>query len=59
MPIDKAIRKTREYLASPEALNGMERNPYWPKWDSPRWHMLLLHKMDLTKEIPELNESME
>ncbi len=43
---------SRTYLASIEGLKSIERDPYWPKWDSPWWHMSLLNEMDLAKEIP-------
>ena len=48
----EALDKSRFYLSSPDALKSIERDPYWPKWDSPWWHMLLLHELGLTKEIP-------
>lgn len=41
-----------DYLVSPEALDSIKIDPYWPKWDSPWWHMMLLHEMGLTKSIP-------
>ncbi len=41
-----------EYLASAEALESLRRDAYWPKWDSPWWHMMLLHEMGHTREIP-------
>lgn len=50
--VDNAIEKSKNYLASHQALQSIERDPYWPKWDSPWWHMLLLHEMGLAKEIP-------
>jgi len=40
------------YLASPQAVESLEADAYWPKWDSPWWHMLLLHEMGETKRIP-------
>lgn len=46
------IKKTKEYLDSERALKSIERDPYWPKWDSPWWHMLLLHELGLASEIP-------
>ncbi|MGZ3775573.1 MAG: tetratricopeptide repeat protein [Pseudobdellovibrionaceae bacterium] len=46
------IEKTKTYLASESALNSIERDPYWPKWDSPWWHMRLLHELGLANEIP-------
>ncbi|HAZ13438.1 MAG: hypothetical protein A2X86_14560 [Bdellovibrionales bacterium GWA2_49_15] len=50
--LTSALEKTRSYLGSSEALKSIERDPYWPKWNGPWWHMLLLHEMDLTAEIP-------
>lgn len=47
-----ALQESVSYLASSEALLSIQRDPYWPKWDSPWWHMCLLHEMDLAKEIP-------
>jgi hypothetical protein len=41
------------YLKSDEALKSLAADAYWPKWDSTWWHMLLLHEMGLTSEIPE------
>ena len=41
-----------DYLVSPEALASIKIDPYWPKWDSPWWHMMLLHEMGLTESIP-------
>lgn len=46
------IGKTKKYLDSDEALKSIERDPYWPKWDSPWWHMRLLHELGLASEIP-------
>lgn len=43
---------TLTYLASPAALESLRRDAYWPKWDSPWWHMLLLHEMGLAAQIP-------
>lgn len=48
----KAIAETKAYLSSPEALLSIERDPYWPKWNSPWWHMSLLYELGLAKEIP-------
>lgn len=47
-----AINESIDYLASAGALSSIERDPYWPKWDSPWWHMLLLFEMELTHKIP-------
>lgn len=37
-----ALLRTIEELAAPEALVWIERDPYWPKWDSPWWKLTLL-----------------
>jgi hypothetical protein len=42
-----------QYLNSEAALRSLVADSYWPKWDSPWWHMLLLHEMGETKKIPE------
>lgn len=49
----EAVQSTATYLASPEALASVAQEPYWPKWDSPWWHMLLLHELGLAHRIPE------
>ncbi len=48
-----AIEKSKSYLSSDSALQSIEQDPYWPKWDSPWWHMSLLNELDLAKEIPQ------
>lgn len=40
------------YLSAPAALESLELDSYWPKWDSPWWHMLVLHEMGLAGRIP-------
>ncbi len=52
MNFEKEIQESVRYLESDLALNAIEVDPYWPKWDSPWWHMLLLHEMGETKRIP-------
>ncbi|GEM_PF-91174 len=46
--LDESLR----YLESAEAGRSLEADPYWPKWDSPWWRMLLLHEMGRTRDIP-------
>lgn len=46
------IADTKAYLSSQEALRSIARDPYWPKWNSPWWHMSLLFELGLAKEIP-------
>jgi hypothetical protein len=41
------VKSSSDYLQSDEALESIEKDPYWPKWNSPWWHMLLLHEIDL------------
>lgn len=41
-----------EYLSSPAALDSLHADAYWPKWNSPWWHMLLLHECGEAKRIP-------
>ncbi|RZA03161.1 MAG: hypothetical protein EOP11_16245, partial [Proteobacteria bacterium] len=53
MNLESAHKQSLAYLASPRALSDVSHDAYWPKWDSPWWHMLLLHEMGETKQIPE------
>lgn len=48
------IAATVAYLESAEALRSLDASAYWPKWDSPYWHALLLHEMGETRRIPEI-----
>jgi len=50
--LDLEIQKSLTYLQSSAALTSIERDPYWPKWDSPWWHMSLLSEMNLAPMIP-------
>ena len=50
--LSPAIADSVAYLSSPEALESIRQNPYWPKWNSPWWHMALLHEMGLSGRIP-------
>jgi hypothetical protein len=52
-PVDEAaLASSARYLASSGALESVERDVYWPKWDSPWWHMLLLFELDEAHRIP-------
>lgn len=53
MTIENKILESITYLNSDLAVNTMEADRYWPKWDGPWWHMSLLHEMGLTDRIPE------
>ncbi len=41
-----------KYLGSEAAKRSLARDPYWPKWDSPWWHMQLLSELGEAKLIP-------
>jgi hypothetical protein len=50
--VTEGIAASVTYLASDAALRSVEVDPYWPKWDSPWWHVLLLHELGETARIP-------
>lgn len=52
LELKKAVELSIEYLNSNEAIESIEADPYWPKWNSPWWHMTLLHEMRLSSLIP-------
>ena len=39
-------------LGSAAALASVRKDPYWPKWDSPWWEMLLLWEIGVADRIP-------
>ncbi len=53
MDYQQELELSLQYLKSEKALQSLVQDAYWPKWDSTWWHMLLLHEMGLTKDIPE------
>ena len=50
--VARAIDRSLEYLGSDAALASIERDPYWPKWDSPWWHILLLEEIGEVRRVP-------
>ena len=50
--IARGVAHCVAYLGSEAALHDIERDPYWPKWNAPWWHMLLLHELGETRQIP-------
>jgi hypothetical protein len=48
----RGISESVVYLGSDAALFSIEQDPYWPKWHSPWWHMLLLHELGEARQIP-------
>lgn len=51
--LDRGIAHSVTYLGSDDARRSLEADTYWPKWDSPWWHMLLLHELGEARQIPE------
>ncbi|MBS1992733.1 MAG: hypothetical protein JSS83_19585 [Cyanobacteria bacterium SZAS LIN-3] len=39
-------------MQSPQTDIGLSLDPYWPKWDGPWWHALLLYELGLASRIP-------
>lgn len=40
------------YLSSQAAFESIDLDPYWPKWNSPWWHLLLVHEMGIVSRVP-------
>lgn len=57
--IDRWVETSRAYLASAKARESIAADPYWPKWDSPWWHMATLWELGRARDIPrEASEQM-
>lgn len=50
--LTREIAESVAYLGSDAALRSLEIDPYWPKWNSPWWHMLCLHELGEARQIP-------
>ncbi len=50
--VSNCIQESINFLASEKAKEMVVREPYWPKWNSPWWHALLLEEMGLAGAIP-------
>jgi hypothetical protein len=50
--IERWIAASTAYLSSDKARESLARDPYWPKWNSPWWHMTLLFELDRADAIP-------
>ncbi len=48
-----SFRSSIDYLGSLKAEESIAADPYWPKWDSPWWHMTTLFEMGEARRIPE------
>jgi hypothetical protein len=49
---DELIASSVRYLESDAAARSARADTYWPKWDSPWWHMLLLYELGEARRIP-------
>lgn len=49
---EEGILHSIDYLDSDQAELSIQADPYWPKWNSPWWHMTLLYELGLSKRIP-------
>lgn len=49
---ERWIAASTAYLASAKARESLARDPYWPKWDSPWWHITLLFELDRADAVP-------
>jgi hypothetical protein len=54
MSYETEIQNSVDYLKSDIAIKTVDADAYWPKWNAPWWHMLLLHEMGETKHIPKV-----
>lgn len=52
VPHSREVERSVAYLSSSAALESLEADSYWPKWDAPWWHMLLLHEQGQSALIP-------
>jgi hypothetical protein len=50
--VERGIADSVTYLGSDAARRSLDVDPYWPKWSSPWWHMLLLHELGEARQIP-------
>jgi hypothetical protein len=46
-----AIQESIDFLASDEGVLRLERDPYWPKWDSPWWRLTALLEIGATDRV--------
>jgi hypothetical protein len=50
--IERWIAASTAYLESAKARESLAHDPYWPKWNSPWWHVTLLFELDRADAIP-------
>mgnify|MGYP001498731682 CR=1 FL=1 len=47
-----ALQSSAAYLRSGAAFASIGRDPYWPKWDSPWWHVFALREAGHPELVP-------
>ena len=50
--LNNDLTEVTKDLASEHSLQSIHRDPYWPKWDSPWWKMVLLMEMGEVSRVP-------
>jgi hypothetical protein len=50
--IERWVAASTAYLDSAKARESLAGDPYYPKWNSPWWHMTLLFELDRADAIP-------
>ncbi len=50
--VEQGIADSVRYLGSDAALASIAADTYWPKWNSPWWHMLVLFELGEARLIP-------
>ncbi|MDQ7826950.1 MAG: GNAT family N-acetyltransferase [Candidatus Eremiobacteraeota bacterium] len=50
--VEEAVSQSLSYLGSGKVMDDLGRDPYWPKWTAPWWHMMALHEAGLSHRIP-------
>jgi hypothetical protein len=50
--VERGVADSVAYLDSDDAQRSLEVDPYWPKWHSPWWHMVLLFELGEARQIP-------
>ncbi|MBN2830156.1 MAG: hypothetical protein JXR56_07540 [Candidatus Cloacimonetes bacterium] len=48
----QALQQISEELKSEKAIESIKQDPYWPKWDSPWWKVVLLYEAGYKHLIP-------
>ncbi len=50
--LEDELQDSVRYLGSDEAQRSLDADTYWPKWNSPWWHMVLLFELGEARRIP-------